>query len=429
MTTLGTQNFWATRRPGLLRGVALTLGAAMTVGLGATAAPAHAVGPLAQYLNLDTVNRDAAHGPGGIHPALPTDVPTLRKLVDEARADGLAPTSYRALLLQYWLASSTRSAGIDLKSWNPRAGVSANRGNLIKSYRYYEDLQLAHRELQWSGMAGMVGADFGGGLADFELATNVYDIARLQPIANAIVGETNRTLGPIFVDKLPSGLRALARVGAVISAQDLRHVQADILVMQKNIFTDLMPQHRAYIDGGLPALRELHDADLMSDDLLRAWEQISSKEPSNVAAGNARLLQREQGEVIKDQWDAVRAYKGDVGEALTYATTVAGSPSVAGVVPPRSFHSLQVTDRLPDGRTATLTLPLANWNWSVYAERWTYITEQLLPKYAYLVNNKWGSLRAQLSVPYETQFETHRPIWNVAPTLQSALDTMKVTIK
>lgn len=305
--------------------------------------------------------------------------------------------------------------------------MTANRGNLIKSYRYYENLQLAHRELQWAGMAGMVGADFGGGLADFELATNVYRIGQLQPIANAIVSETNRTLGPVFVDKLPAGLRALARVGAVISAADLYKVQGDILVMQKNIFTDLMTQHRAYVTGGLPALREMHAAGLMSDDILHAWEQIASKQPAAVAAGNARLLRREQGEVIKDQWDAVRAYKGDIGEALTYATTIAGSPSVAGVVPPRSFHPMQVTGTGPDGRTATLTLPLATWNWSVYPERWEYITEQLPPKYKNLVDNHWATLRAQLQVPYEQQFESHRPIWNIGPTLQSALDTMKVT--
>ena len=417
-----------TGRLRLLRGVAIGLVAALGLA-GATIAapPTHAAGPLSEYLDLPTVNRDAAHGPGGIHPKLPTDVPTLGKLVNEARSTGVAPRSYRALLLQYWLADTTRAAGIDLKSWNPRAGVSANRQNLIKSYRYYEDLQLAHRELQWAGMAGMVGADFGGGLADFEMATDIYDFARLQPVANAIVGETNRLLGPVFVDKLPEGLRALARVGAVISAADLRTVQGDILVMQKNIFTDLMPAHRAYIKGGMSAISELHDADLIDAEILQAWKNIASKDSAAVAAGNARLLQREQGEVIKDQWDAVRAYKGDVGMAMTYATTVAGSPSVAGVVPPRSYRPLQVSGTGPDGRTATLTLPLATWNWSVYPERWDYITEQLLPKYKNLVDHHWGTLRAQLQVPYEQQFESHRPIWNILPTLQSALETMKVT--
>ena len=167
------------------------------------------------------------------------------------------------------------AAGIDLASWNPRAGVSANRQNLVRSYRFYENLQLSHRELQWAGMGGLVGADFGGGLLDFELATNIYDFARLQPIANAIVGQTNTTLGPVFVDKLPRGLRALARVGATISADDLRKIQGDILVMQKNIFSDLMPMHRAYVVGGLPALDEMHRAGLF--DVTGHWAARAAK--------------------------------------------------------------------------------------------------------------------------------------------------------
>ena len=305
--------------------------------------------------------------------------------------------------------------------------MSANRQNLVRSYRFYENLQLSHRELQWAGMGGLVGADFGGGLLDFELATNIYDFARLQPIANAIVGQTNTTLGPVFVDKLPRGLRALARVGATISADDLRKIQGDILVMQKNIFSDLMPMHRAYVVGGLPALDEMHRAGLFDGEILRAWQQIASKQPDAIAAGNARLLRREQGEVIKDQWDATRAYKGDVGEAMTYASTVAGSPSVAGVIPPRSFRSIEISGTAPNGRPATLTVPLPDWNWSVFPERWAYITDQLLPKYKDQVNNHWPELSATLRKPYDQQLESHRPMWNIAPMLQSALETTKVT--
>ena len=382
-----------------------------------------------RYLNLPLVNRDAAHGPGGVHPALPTDPGTLARLLDDARSRGVAPTSYRALLLQYWLADTTRAAGIDLKTWNPRNGVTANRDNLIKSYRFYEDLQLSHRELQWAGMGGMVGADFGGGLLDFEMATTVYDFTRLAPVANAIVTETNRAFGPAVIDKLPTGLRALARVGAVITPADLRHVQAEILVMQKNIFTDLMPMHRAYVKAGLPALREMRDAGLYSDEILGAWEDIAGKTPDGIARGNARLLRREQGEVVREQWNAVRAYKGDVGEAMTYATTLAGSPSVAGVLPPRSFHPTRIVGRTADGREATVTLPIPTWNWSVFEERWAYITDQLLPKYRNLVENQWPTLRRQLQIPYTQQIESHRPIWNVLPTLQSALATLKVEVK
>ena len=171
----------------------------------------------------------------------------------------------------------------------------------------------------------------------------------------------------------------------------------------------------------------MHRAGLFDAEILRAWQQIASKQPDAIAAGNARLLRREQGEVIKDQWDATRAYKGDVGEAMTYASTVAGSPSVAGVVAPRSFRSIEIHGTAPNGRPATLTVPLPDWNWSVFPERWAYITDQLLPKYKLQVNNHWPELSATLRKPYDQQLESHRPMWNIAPMLQSALETTKVS--
>ncbi|WP_232717903.1 hypothetical protein [Gordonia metallireducens] len=382
---------------------------------------------LSRYLNLPLVNRDASQGPGGVHPALPTDPATLQRLVGQARDQGLAPSSYQALLFQYWLVETTTRAGIDLASWNPRAGVGANHQNLLKSYRYYEDLQLAHRELQWAGMGGLVGADFGGGLLDYKDATEIFELSRLQPVAHAIVARVNELAGPQAVNSLPGGLRALARVGAKITADDLRQVQGQILVMQKNIFSDLMPMHRAYVVGGLPALREMHEAGIFDDEIMSAWEGIASRKPAAVAAGNARLLQREQGEVINKQWDATRNYKGDVGEAMTYGSTVAAAPSVAGVVPPRDIRQLKVPGRALDGRKVTVSLPLPEWNWSVYEDRWVYISTELLPKYRTQVEYHWPALRAAMSVPYFEQMETHRPTRNLLPLMESVLTSIKVT--
>lgn len=417
-------------RRSAMRALTVSMVAAVVLtGTTFVAPSAHAVGDLDKYLNLPLVNRDADHGPGGVHPSLPTDPSVLRKLLDEARDRGVAPTSYQALLLQYWLADTTVAAGIDLKSWNPRAGVTANRGNLAKSYQLYKNLQLQHRELQWAGMGGLVGADFGGGLLDFEMATDVYQITRLAPVANAIVTETNRAFGPVLIDKLPTGLRALARVGATITPADLRHVQGSILVMQKNIFSDLMPMHRAYVTAGLPALREMHSAGLFDDEILQAWENVATKTPDGIAAGNARLLRREQGEVVNKQWNTVRAYKGDVGEAMTYASTMAGSPSVAGVLPLRSYKPLQLNGTTVDGRTVAVTVPLPSWNWSIFDERWAYITDQLLPKYRFQVEHRWPALSRELRMPSDQQIEQHRPIWNLLPMMQSALNTLKVEVK
>src|SRR5699024_1225768 len=191
-----------------------------------------------------------------------------------------------------------------------------------------------------------------------------------------------------------------AEVGATVTPEDLHWVLGMILVMQKNIFSDLMPMHQAYVTEGLPALEEMRRAGLFGDDIMNAWRDVAYGDHDRIAAGNGVLLRREQYTVIGDQWDQVRDYKGAVGEAITYATTIAATPSVAGVVPPREYRPIAVSQVLPDGRTATVTTPLPSWNWSVFDERWEYINAQLLPKYKNMVENHWPELEAQLRQPY-----------------------------
>lgn len=418
-------------RPRFGRAIALAASAVLALSLGvgtANSAPT-ASSDLAPYLDLPLVNRDAGHGPGGVNPALPYDKAQLKNLLATAERDRVDPTRYAALLLQYRLVDVTEEAGIDLAAWDPRAGVAANRQNLIDSYSYYVGLQLSHRELQWAGMGGLVGADFGGGLIDFELMAGIYDFPGMAQAANAIVGETLKALGPDAVEQLPAGLRALARSGATITPEDLHHILGEILVMQKNIFSDLMPMHQAYVTEGLPALEQMHRAGLFDDSIMNAWRDVASGDHDRIAAGNGTLLKREQGHVIKAQWDGVRAYKGDVGEAVTYMSTVAASPSVAGVVPPRSYRPITVSTRLADGRTATLTAPLPSWNWSVFEERWDYISTELLPKYKAMVENDWPRLESELREPYDQKLEGARPLRNIPQLLQSALEGTRVTFE
>src|SRR5699024_7654238 len=105
---------------------------------------------------------------------------------------------------------------------------------------------------------------------------------------------------------------------------------------------------------------------------------------------------------------------------ITYATTIAATPSVAGVVPPREYRPIAVSQVLPDGRTATVTTPLPSWNWSVFDERWEYINAQLLPKYKNMVENHWPELEAQLRQPYERQLQRGRPLQHIPELLYSA---------
>ncbi|TWS19710.1 hypothetical protein FK529_09255 [Tsukamurella asaccharolytica] len=402
------------------------LGAAVALAVGMLLPQAAAAGAAPAYLDLTMPNRDASVSPGGVNPALPTSSAALGRALNAARASGVAPTRYAALLQQYWLTRATERAGIDLASWNPRAGVSANYTNLNRSYALYQKLQLEHRELRWSGQGGLVGADFGGGLLDFELAGQVFDLPGLQAAVNQIDKTLVDQLGPQAISMLPDGLAAVLRAARSISPQDISWSIGMILVMQKNIFSDLMPMHIAYVDKGIAALEEMRRAGLLDDKTMSAWRDVASGDGARITRGNAALLRREQQDNIGAQWDQVRNYKGDIGEAITYLSTVAGSPSVAGVIPLREFRSVKYTVIAQNGRTAVVTLPLPNWNWSVFPERWLYITEQLVPKYEWAVAHDWPSLERTFRTPYEVQMQSHRPLASLPQLLTSLVNGLKV---
>lgn len=379
------------------------------------------------YLDLAMPNRDSSVSPGGVNPALPTSSAPLARALASARAAGVAPHRYAALLQQYWLVKSTERAGIDLGAWNPRAGVGANYQNLLRSYSLYEQLQLAHRELRWAGQGGQVGADFGGGLLDFELVGTAFSLPALQAAVNEITRVLVDRLGPQAIDMLPKGLAAVLRAARTITPQDISWSIGMILVMQKNIFSDLMPMHVAYVEKGLPALEEMQRAGLFGANIMAAWRDVASGDEQRISSGNEALLRREQESNIAGQWDQVRRYKGDVGEAITYLSTVAGSPSVAGVIPPREYRSAKYTVTAPNGKKAVVTLPLPDWNWSVFSERWAYITSELVPKYQHAVKHNWPALEATFRTPYEIQMQSHRPIATIPQTLVSLVNGLTVS--
>nr|WP_223309355.1 hypothetical protein [Gordonia hankookensis] len=393
------------------------------------AAPAQA-DSVTRYLDLPLTNRFADQYGGGVNRALPTDLHQLEQLVREARASGIAPKRYAALLFQYRLVQATTDAGIDLATWDPAKGFHATRATMIKSYRYYENFQIAHRNLQWAGMAGMVGADFGGGTADVVLAGDIYGIRGLQPLAAQIIEKATQVAGPGVIRQFPRGLQNLAYHADEITPADLAWFSKQILVMQKAIFSDLMPMHVAFVRDGLDGIDEFHRAGIIDDTVAAAWRDIASNNPARVSEGNGTLLRREQYDVVGWQFDNVRNYRksAGVGSALTYAMTLAGSPSVAGVPALRDFISYTYDGRMADGRTVTIATPIPDWDWSVFDLRWKYVTTELLPRYQDMVNNHYGQLVAQMKVPYETQFESHRPIYNLHKILGDAVEHTKVTV-
>lgn len=108
----------------------------------------------------------------------------------------------------------------------------------------------------------------------------------------------------------------LAGAPVYAALQDLRTIQASrgfpeqapwlerkLLVMQQEIFEDLGWQHRAYLTGGIDALRAANRHGRLDAQNLETWEDIASGEPDRVADGNRELLYREQFDVLQEHYE------------------------------------------------------------------------------------------------------------------------------
>lgn len=320
--------------------------------------------------------------------------------------------------LDRWLDRACAAAGIDRAAWDPRAGVRANKDNLERSYDLYTGHQLAARELHWAGMAGLAGSDFGGGLLDMDLGATVYALHGVAPTARRLLAAVRAAAGPGALAALPAGLRALVHATELTPA-DVHHLVAEILVMQKAIFADLMPLHQAYREAGDAEIGRLHRLGAVTAGTRAAWADIASGDGARIAAGNAVLLRREQETVIGAAWDRVRGYRGGLGAALTYAATAVGSPSVGGVATMRAYRPIVLHGTGPAG-AVRMTLPLPDWDWSVLDQRWAYIGDELLPGYTRQVTGNWAALARELSVPQRIAMQRHRPMANLHRILLDA---------
>lgn len=366
---------------------------------------------LDEVLDLPAVNASAESN-GGYHPALPTDPELLGALVDRARAERIAPARYATLLAQFWLSVGSRKAGLEPNNWDPALGVEPNQANLARTFSYYQRLQKENPDFLWTGQGGLAGPTFAAGTMDVTIGRRVLEVREVRAIVADLAGRLEAAAAPAVV-ALPEDVASLLRVGHRITAEDIADFETRVVAMSKHIYQDLIPQHEAYLAGGMAAIDEYRAAGLIDDGTREAWRLVDSGEPDAVVAGNAALLHREQFDVIGDQWDAARAAGGPVGRALTYLATVAADPAIPGLVPPREWAPLTLgTADLggaepPPPRWRMVT-PLPAFNWSVREERWRYIEEVMLPTYRTLKDTRPAEWRAALDRPMDEQFLRQR---------------------
>jgi hypothetical protein len=356
-------------------------------------------------LDLRLVNADGEHA-GGIHPRLPLDLATLQRMLDGARAAGVDPRRYAALLLQYWLVKAANDAGVDLSKWDPAAGFDGNADTVLKVYRLYGEFFLEHPELQWAGMANMIGPSFAGGFADLD---------SMKDFARSLSDKINSLPLPARL-ALPLELREFAKLGS-LSASELRFFESKFLAMQKHIFIDQGAMHEAYLTGGQAAIDEMRAAGLIDDNAQSAWRKIASGDPAQVQDGNAALLNREQNQVIDKQYNDMYQRNPPIGRIMTYAMTAVGAASIPGTKTPAQYSPLTVDATVPlpgpvpftyEKVKVQVATPLPDFNIADKGARWDYIAHDTLPAYQRLLREHPEQARAIIASPVEDRLARQR---------------------
>lgn len=326
----------------------------------------------------------------------------LSAVLDRARALGVPPRQYGGALEGYWTSRAADEVGIDLLAWDVTAGAEANRATIEAVYRYYADLHLEDPDLEWAGMAALIGPSFAAGF---------FDLAQFRGFAQRV---QDLPLPPGV--RLPPGVGDLAELGD----DELAVYETALLSMQKEIFGDMAPGHQAYREGGVAALEEMAAAGVLPGTTARAWRDIASGDPARVAAGNEALLLREQYEVIDDDYGRMRAHDPS-GEAFTWALTLVGAPSIPGASGYPDVFPLVVAvetpgpERLgpwdnPAQGTAHVTTPLPDGDVADFDDRWALIQEDTLPAYRTLLEDDPGAVRALLEQDVGDRVEAMRTL-------------------
>jgi hypothetical protein len=359
---------------------------------------------------------------------VPVGSPTPANTFAHAALSGLSIEQWRAIA--YW------RAGIDPTVWRPENGLFANDEIVQAVYRYYGGLYLEHPELQWAGMANLVGPMFYAGWQDMYAVRGLADDGQRARYLSELVGLPTLP-GPAyeFADRLgdvvPGGFLSPVSLAEHLTSEEIEWYETRFLGMQREIFDDLAWQHEAYLRGGLPLIREIaaRDPSEMFPRDVDAWEDISSGDPDRVATGNRELLLREQERVIQDDYEAMREHHGPVGDVFTYAFSTMAENPIPGGQAYRNYDpiTLEVHLDLPDvpvGPFGPLgphvdvgppdvhieeELPLPAGNLSNFEDRWAWIENDMLPRYQDLLRDPEAT-RTLVGTPVAERAEDYRKL-------------------
>ena len=327
-------------------------------------------------------------------------------------ATEFAQVTLAGLSIEQWREIAYWRAGIDPDEWRPEDGLLENDAIVQAVYRYYGDLYLDHPELQWAGMANVVGPMFYAGWQDMYAVRGLSDEGQRARYLSELVGLPTLPgwvydAGDQIADVVPGGFLSPVDLAEHLTDEELEWYEDRFMGMQKEIFDDLAWQHEAYVLGGVGLMRDIQRNNPAEVDTrqLQAWEDIASGDPDRVAEGNTQLLRREQLEIIQDDYDDMRGHHGPVGDVATYAFSVMAENPVPGGQAYRDYDPITIeadigppdlTFGVPFGPSWTWDspdyhleqeLPLPAGNLSNFEDRWGWIENDMLPRYQELLQD------------------------------------------
>lgn len=346
--------------------------------------------------------------------------PDAAKAAMDAAADsGLIDKNspeYADFLSDYWNNQAMLDMGIDPASWDTSKGTEANWETIRSVYDFYGQAYLTNPDLQWAGMANMIGPSFAGGFRDMAMLRDLAQQIADNPAAGIPVPVLDQT------EQL-----------AGMTDAEIRFYETSMLDMNKEIFLDQARQHQAYLNGGLDEINRLRDSGAIDPDTARAWADIDSGDPDRIQEGNTALLYREQNEIIADDYDNMRGHPG--GEAVTYMVTLAGEPSIPGA---RSYpevfpYTFSVESPGPEN------VPFTNWdnptqfrtdfttgfpdgNIATADQRWELIRQDTLPAYQDLLATNPDRAAHIIGSDFDGRVDQYRPTNNIPQIMDRFLD-------
>lgn len=264
-----------------------------------------------------------------------------------------------------WQELAAQRAGIDPSAWDTDRGFPHNKQFVWAGYEYYRQMQLAHPQLTWAGMAFGIGPTFAAGLQD--IAVLNHRIAELERHSSLLPEPHQQAVE-----------QALALAGDRSLSDVTQMLERKLLEMQQAIFLDQGMQHEAYLGGGIEAIRELGRAGAIDDRAVAAWQQVDlgyrTGDRAAIERGNLELLRREQMQTIVDDYDEIRR----MSPLVTYLLTAVGRPAIPGSQTPGQVVPVRI------GR---VRLPIPAIDISRADDRWKVIERDTWPAFTRLVND------------------------------------------